>query len=153
MPLSTISTFNWVNGIPRLRETLTAATNWPKFRKPSAAINRFVPGGSRDWSFVASFVLFASFCWTGVSVTVPGGGGVVPLAVAVVVFDVVVVLDVVTFVVREPPAAALAGFVGFACFGPVAGFTAAAGFIGFTAGPGFTGFAAAGGFGAPPCPR
>jgi hypothetical protein len=74
----------------------------------------------------------------------------VPLAVFVVVFD-VVVLDVVVFVVREPPAVALAGLGGFACFGPAAGFTTA-GFIGFTAAAGI-GFAAAGGFGALPCPR
>src|SRR5260221_11932674 len=86
MPLPTMSAFNCVNGIPRLRETLTAATNWPKFRKPSAAVSRFVPGGRRDWSFVASFVFFTSFCWTGVSVTVPGAGGVVSFAVFVVVF-------------------------------------------------------------------
>ena len=111
-----MSAFNWVNGIPRLRETLTAATNWPKFRKPSAAVSRFVPGGRRDWSLVASFVFFASFCWTGVSVTVPGAGGVVSFAAFGVVFVVVVVLDAVVFVVPDAVVAEWTGLpvvVGF----------------------------------------
>src|SRR5689334_4388376 len=55
--------------MPRLFDTLTAATNWPRLRKPAEASIRSVPCGRRPCSLLASCVLRCSFCCTGVSVT------------------------------------------------------------------------------------
>src|SRR5215813_8317017 len=52
-----ILAFNWSNGMPRLCETCTAATNCPRFLNPCAACCRFVPGGRRLCSLLASLVL------------------------------------------------------------------------------------------------
>jgi hypothetical protein len=98
----TMSVFNRVNGIPRLCETFTAATNWPRFRKPLAAFTTFVPDGSRDCSLFASCVFDCTFSCTGDSV-VPEVGVVfdevgVFVVGAVVVF-VAGVVDVVLVVV------------------------------------------------------
>src|SRR5215831_7531944 len=52
-----ILAFNWSNGMPRLCETCTAATNCPRFLNPCAACCRFVPVGRRLCSLLASLVL------------------------------------------------------------------------------------------------
>ena len=83
MPSSTMRVLSCANGMPRLLETLTAATNWPRLRKPDDAVIRSVPAGRRPCSLLARLVFFWSFCWTGVNVT----------AVPVPVPDVVVLAD------------------------------------------------------------
>ena len=99
-------------------ETFTAATNWPRLRKPAAAVCRFVPAGSRDCNLAARFVLRCSFCWTGVSVVV--GRRLVAVGVVVVAVFVVAVFVVAVFVVVVFVFLAVA-FVFGAAFGVVFG--------------------------------
>ena len=61
-PWRVMRVFSWVNGIPRLLDTLTAATNCPRLRKPDEAVIRSVPAGSRPCSLLARLVFFCSFC-------------------------------------------------------------------------------------------
>src|SRR5215472_4991939 len=43
--------------MPRLWDTCTAATNWPRFLNPCDAVCRLVPGGNRPASLLESLVL------------------------------------------------------------------------------------------------
>src|SRR5258707_8212030 len=83
MPLSTIRVLSCANGMPRLFDTFTAATNCPRLRKPAAAALRSVPAGRRDRSLLARLVFFCSFCCTDVNV----------VDVAVVGFDFAVLVE------------------------------------------------------------
>src|SRR5689334_1375597 len=69
MCFRTMSAFSSVNGILRLCETFTAATNWPKLRNPFAASTGSAPP-NRDCSLLASCVCDWTFNCTGVSVVV-----------------------------------------------------------------------------------
>src|SRR5689334_15799303 len=59
-----ILALSWSNGIPRLWDTCTAATNCPRFLKPCEAVCRSVPAGSRLCSLLASLVLLLSLSET-----------------------------------------------------------------------------------------
>jgi hypothetical protein len=150
-----------VNLIPRLFDTLTAATNCPRFLKPSAARIRFVPSGSRLCSLLARFVFFCSFCCTGVNVVV--GVVVVEVVVVVVVVDVfpdfefdAVVFAPVSCVVFGPFAwvVAAADGVDFVCVVVLGAFVAPPPCV-LTVVPDCDGFGVEGGFvlGPPPFPR
>src|SRR4029453_11624324 len=82
----TMSAFNLSNGMLRFVETLTAATNCPRLRKPSAASIRLVPGGRRDCSFLERLWFLASFCWTGPRFSTGVVDAVVLVSVFVVAF-------------------------------------------------------------------
>lgn len=77
----TMSVLSWLNGIRRLWETCTAATNCPRFRNPLAAVTTLVPDGSSDWSLLASCVCDVSFCCTGESDVEPDALVVLPVLV------------------------------------------------------------------------
>jgi hypothetical protein len=87
--------------IPRLFDTLTAATNWPKFLKPTVALFRLASAPNAFCTFFKILDLVDSFCATGLSGVhvVPFTVDPVPPELVVVepdvVLDVVVVGDVV----------------------------------------------------------
>ena len=132
-PSVTIFALSCANGMSRLFDTLTAATNCPRLRKPADAVIRSVPAGKRDESFAARFVFFCSFACTGVSGVVGevGLGPTIAFAVFVVAFAGFVAFASLVFagLVAFASLVVAAGFVTLASFVALAGFAAFASFV------------------------
>src|SRR2546425_6804067 len=98
--MPSILAFSCENGIFMLRDTCTAATNWPQFLKPFAASFMFVPCGNNACKRCCSFGFFTNVVVGVVSVTFVVVPVVVPVVEVDVLFEAVVdpvdpVVDVV----------------------------------------------------------